>query len=288
MDESESGVLNLELIYSWGFDGSTGQAQYNMSSPGTDSSLFATTAIPLKLHDQNNTTIWMNPAPASTHFVRPIRLEFAKESKEFVLSQHADLQQQIDGLHPLEVLFDDGRVVNVSGKFLLTLLDGKCLAFLTGTPSMASCPLCQAKPSMLNITDSKNFVMKEGAAQYGISPLHFCIRSLEAVLKLSYRLELQKWAVGSAIIERKKAVQSRIRAAFNVIVDMPRDGGAGTDEMLTVVMKPKFDLFPTCIETIPRQILRPISCNSGIHSPSLSAALSYLAKPEKPISTARC
>lgn len=67
MEEKGLTILELELMYSWGFDGSTGQSQYNMSSPGTDSSLFATTTIPLKLHLQDSTTIWLNPSPASTH-----------------------------------------------------------------------------------------------------------------------------------------------------------------------------------------------------------------------------
>lgn len=48
------------------------------------------------------------------------------------------------------------------------------------------------------------------------------------MLKLSYRLEKKKWRAGDAINWRKKAIQAKIKTNFGVIVDMPRDGGAGT------------------------------------------------------------
>lgn len=223
--------VSAELICSWGFDGSTGQSQYNMRIDGTDSSLFVTAAIPLALQSQELGEIWKNPAPASTRFVRPVRLEFTKETKELVLSTRDDIQRQIDEMQPFKVQLSEDLLVTVRAQFHLTLIDGKCLAFLTGTPSMASCPLCQAKPSALNSEKAQQegkFAIKNGADQYGVSPLHFAIRVLEGLLKLSYRLEKKKWRVGDAINGRKKAVQANIKAVFAVIVDMPRDGGAGT------------------------------------------------------------
>lgn len=117
--------------------------------------------------------------------------------------------------------------VAIVADFHLTMIDGKCLAYLTDTPSMASCPFCQAKPTKLNLP-ATNFQMSPGSDAYGIQPLHFCICVLNAVLNLSYRLEELTWSVGKKIEARKKVMQERLKREFGVIVDMPRDGGAGT------------------------------------------------------------
>lgn len=108
------------LIYSWGFDGSTGQSQYNRRMAGTDSSLFATTAIPLKLVDPQLGVLWENPAPASTRFVRPVCLQFAKETKDLVLATRVRIQDQIDRLEPEAFFLTDELLANLQAQFHLT------------------------------------------------------------------------------------------------------------------------------------------------------------------------
>jgi hypothetical protein len=220
--------LDLELSFSWGFDGSTGHSIYNMKMDrnSSDAALFATTAVPLKLSSKEFGTIWENPSPASPRFVRPLQLQFSKETKELVLDTKAKFQQQIKELQAIKTTISNDVQVSIKSYFHLTMIDGKCLAFLTGTPSMASCPLCQAKPSQLNTI--RDFDILPGADVYGIQPLHFCICTLNGMLNLSYRLDLKQWNVGEKIKDRKKIIQARIKSEFNVHVDMPRDGGAGT------------------------------------------------------------
>lgn len=61
-----------KLILSWGFDGSTGHSNYNQafsssetSEGNSDSSLIATTTIPLRLLTEDDTIYWCNRMPQS-------------------------------------------------------------------------------------------------------------------------------------------------------------------------------------------------------------------------------
>ena len=78
-----------EIIFSYGFDGSSGQAAYKQKfdSPGVklDNSLFATTVIPLRLVANNNLNLSNNQAPQSIRFGRPLKLDYLKETKDHVL-----------------------------------------------------------------------------------------------------------------------------------------------------------------------------------------------------------
>ena len=80
-----------EIIFSYGFDGSSSQAAYKQKfdSPGvkSDNSLFATTVIPLRLVANNNPIFWTNQAPQPIRFCWPLKLEYTKETKEHVLKE---------------------------------------------------------------------------------------------------------------------------------------------------------------------------------------------------------
>jgi hypothetical protein len=131
--KDETSKLELTLMYSWGFDGSSGHSNYNMKfrDNGSDGSLFATTAIPLKLFSRSLGTVWKNPSSASSRFVRPLRLEFIKESKEVILNTKCNIQQQIDNLRSFKTTCE-GMEIEVKAEFFLTLIDGKCLSIITG------------------------------------------------------------------------------------------------------------------------------------------------------------
>ena len=80
-----------KIIFSYGFDGSSGQAEYKQKFDGpgvkSDNSLFATTVIPLRLVENNNLTLWNNQAPQSIKFCRPLKLEYMKKAKEHALKE---------------------------------------------------------------------------------------------------------------------------------------------------------------------------------------------------------
>ena len=91
--DSKPLVTRLTLRYKAGFDGSTGQSVYKqVTSTGNprniqeEASLF----FPLQLTGYDGTTkyiFWRNPAPSSTHYCRPLRFCFVKETKEVLLAE---------------------------------------------------------------------------------------------------------------------------------------------------------------------------------------------------------
>lgn len=82
-------IPNIEavLIVSWGFDGSTGFSAYKQrfsnsnaenGKKNSDSSLFATTCIPLRLITSTGIILSNNPTTQSVRFCRPISLQWIK------------------------------------------------------------------------------------------------------------------------------------------------------------------------------------------------------------------
>ena len=71
-----------EIIFSYGFDGSSGQATYKQKFDGpgvkSDNSLFATTVISHRLVANNNLILWNNQPLQSIRFCRPLKLEYIK------------------------------------------------------------------------------------------------------------------------------------------------------------------------------------------------------------------
>lgn len=84
MEDQGTDFLMAELILSYGFDGSSGQANYKqkyMEGKCLDSNLFATTVTPLRLIDASKNIIWNNRTPQSIRFCRPLKLEFVKKAR---------------------------------------------------------------------------------------------------------------------------------------------------------------------------------------------------------------
>jgi len=98
MDTENFQHTDVVLLLSWGMDGSSGQAKYkqraSLPSNMVDSTLFATTAIPLRLTSSNK-LLWQNPCPQSPSFCRPIRIQFVKETKELVLAEKQKVEQEL-------------------------------------------------------------------------------------------------------------------------------------------------------------------------------------------------
>jgi len=193
MDSLNIKVLNAEIIFSYGFDGSSGQSQYKQKfeSPGTqsDSTLFATTIIPLRIQTENKIVLWNNRTPQSIRFCRPLHLKYAKETKELVLQEKYNINQEILELQDLELHLGDN-LLRIKYKLFMTLIDGKILNILTGNKCSQSCPICGATPQKFaKVEDlrSEVFEPKPNTLQYGISPLHAWIRFFECIIHISYR-----------------------------------------------------------------------------------------------------
>jgi len=234
-----SARLNTELFCSWGFDGSSGHSNYKIKGENieADSSLFATTLIPLRLIcTDTQRIIWENPSPQSVRFCRPLSLKFCKETTQLICDERERVEQSISLLTP--DIFDlegFGEVV-VRYNLALTLIDGKVLTALMGAKSASVCPYCKAGPASFNSLENLNsgmFAVEPHAFKHGMGQLHCRIRIMEQCLKVSYKLTVQKFAKRLTQAEkdiisyRKRDIQKKMRDAFGLRVDFVKQG-AGT------------------------------------------------------------
>ncbi|KAF2878861.1 hypothetical protein ILUMI_27311 [Ignelater luminosus] len=105
-------MLVSQLICSYGFVGSSGQALYKQKFPDLqkcsknfEATLFATTTIPLRLISLSGNILWNNQAPQSVRFCCPIKLRCAKETNDHVLKEKKSVDEEITlacqySLHP--------------------------------------------------------------------------------------------------------------------------------------------------------------------------------------------
>jgi len=132
MKNQQTTLSSAELILSYGFDGSTGQANYNQAysngQPNNDdSSLFASSVTPLRLIDSAGNVLWNNRTPQSIRFCRPLKLEFLKESKAVVILENLHIQEEIKNLVPCQVILNDKQIIYVKFSLYLTVIDAKYL-----------------------------------------------------------------------------------------------------------------------------------------------------------------
>lgn len=130
--------FEIKLTSKYGFDGSSGQAQFNQQlSETSDSNLFAVTMTPLLL-ESSDFKIWENSSPSSVRYCRPLSLEFVKESKELNVKTQKDLQQ-IRELEAFIILIPDGKLLSIDYKLILSAVDGKVVSHITNTSSFQCC-----------------------------------------------------------------------------------------------------------------------------------------------------
>ena len=98
--------------------------------------------------------IWVNQRSSSSHFCRPLHLQYKKETKEISQEEETLLRNEIENLedHEIDKFLDNGNnmKVKITFKVDLTMLDGKVVNALTNTNSTQSCNVCGAKPSEMN------------------------------------------------------------------------------------------------------------------------------------------
>lgn len=240
---TNSTEIEAELIYSYGFDGSSGHSPYNQGFHNTqntslnDECLLATTLIPLRLRLLNNKNkiLWNNKLSHSPRFCRPKKLKFVKETKEIILLEKKALDDEIGNLQTHAIICLGNVRICTKFQLYMTLIDEKVLNNITETSSMQSCPICHATPkqfnNILSIKEGK-FVPIETSLQYGISPLHAWIRIFELCLHIAYRLPIKKGQIRSVkdkklCAEQKDKIQLMLWEKLQIKVDKPKPGGGG-------------------------------------------------------------
>ena len=140
-------VLNLLLELKLGFDGSSGQSEYKQRFQDVTLSDFFTSTVPIKLSlcENPNVVIWKNSRPSSTRFCRPIKVQFARETKELTLREKENIESQINNLQLFEMtLPEDNICVRITFVIYLTMIDSKVGNVLTDNNSTQKCFICGA------------------------------------------------------------------------------------------------------------------------------------------------
>lgn len=143
--EHMENVTECILIACQGFDESTGQSSYkqkfDLDEPdSSDSSLFVSTMIPIRLVHSLNRLIWVNRSPQSVRFCRPIKIEYAKESFAKIQEEKHNLDIQVANLQNFT---SHNANISVNFKTYMTWIDGKVLNVLTNTKSTQCCPIAR-------------------------------------------------------------------------------------------------------------------------------------------------
>lgn len=235
LESSNLDTIELIMKSKWGFDGSSGQSQYNqeLQACSDDSSLFAVTLTPLQISSAA-LTLWENKSPSSIRFCRVISIEFIKESKAVNVAKFKYFQDQIDNLNCTVIELSNGKTVTVKHELHMTQVDGKVVSHVTETSSFQRCSTCNAAPSQMNdLKNLKNGVFEPDLTTYrfGLSILHSWLRCLDCILHIGYNKDFGKWQARKENKElqksRKKEIQRSFENLFNIRIDQPLAGGSG-------------------------------------------------------------
>lgn len=242
IEELKGEIKELSLLIKWGCDGAQ-QKNYKQkftTSNESDENLFSTCMVPIQMSfdtaEGKKIIIWQNPAPSSTRYCRPIKLNFTKETTELINKEVNSIQKEIDMLCPIEV-HEEHFHVFVKPVFMLTMIDGKiCTALSTVTTSSQTCYICGAKPSEMNkpaLILSKPVDI--ASMKFGLSPLHSWIRFMECLLHISYRLDIKVWQARGKdnkekVKSRKERIQRDFRNELGLLIDMPTQQAGNTND----------------------------------------------------------
>lgn len=236
--ESES-VLMLTSKY--GCDGTSGFSMYKQKfvDSSTDESIFMISMVPISLFVVNENykaqSIWENSKSNSTRLCRPLKFEFAKETKEKILLEMNTVRKEVQNLTPSKIELN-GKTYFVKHKLHNTMIDGKVCQALTNTSSSNNCVICGAKPTQMNdieaVAKRKSDI---SAYQYGLQTLHAWIRLMECVLHISYRLTFQRWACKEEqhkqhLASAKSRIQNQLRNELGILVDLIKQGSGNTND----------------------------------------------------------
>ena len=236
------GIIPATFTFCWGFDGASGQRMYRMAYSNQDngdrddSSLFAAVLSPILLQDGNSNILWKNLNSQSSSSVRPILLEFHKETTAYVINVKNEINREIRALEPVTVEVGNGKSLCVHARMLLTLIDGKGFNIITGTHS-SRCPICHAGRNEINNFENHGtdiFAPRGHGLLHGIQGMHGWIKFAEHVFQLAYNIPV--WEAEQEGLEfdaddlkadTKQQIQDAYRREKGLRIDMPAQFGSG-------------------------------------------------------------
>jgi hypothetical protein len=150
------------------------------------------------------------------------------------MEEYKRLQDEISSLE--DFILHEMPMVRVSFKGLFTLVDGKVVCAITGFSS-DKCSQCGKGRKELRRKDS-DFDPVVNNFQFGVSILHFGIRTFETLLKIGYKKELKIFTAQEAkmdslqfkekVSKGELLVKKRFQDELGLVVDRARPGGFGS------------------------------------------------------------
>ena len=250
---SSAKSVRAEMIVTWGMDGTTAQSKYNQAKNSTDNRTVkddSLITVSMSMHqltfkdeNKNDLCLWDNEKSQSVFSVRPIQLEFEKETKEVVKDIYKNIDSQIAKLGSEKFLCED-MILEVSYKFYPTMMDGKDYTYITDTSANCVCQCCGATPNEMSdiknlengrfTKEDKNF--KKENLKFNLQPLHTTSNVVKHLYEMSFRKKVMKhWkslteAEEKLIAQETTEVKEKMWNAFKVRINEPRQGGVGTSD----------------------------------------------------------
>ena len=227
LDDDEPFVVENDEVSTDNVNNSLPQQNIDKYLP--DKAVFIISFVPLALKANGN-MVWINELPNSVHYCRPIKFEFLKEEDKYVLDQYKYYSDILYMEKTYNFSFRD-TFFNINFSLKCTMIDGKICNVLTGQKASNCCNICGVGPKYLNnLENIQQRSCNMNFAKFGLSTLHFWIRSLEYMLHVAYRFNPEdgcKLKTKEEVIDRKKKLQIALRKDLQLPVDVVKQG-AGT------------------------------------------------------------
>lgn len=196
-----SGSHNFLLSVAYGFDASGGHKNPHQIFENDDNftdqmlqTMFATTFIIISIKCTDTGSEWLNPAPQSTRFCRPLRLAFEKESDENIIVEKNRLQTEVENFVPFQTSVE-GKNVTITYDAELTTIDDKDLNTILGNKATTRCPLCKLTMYEYAHDIDVKYDLPSNIYAHGLGLLHCFINILDFFLQLSYKIPFKTWAI---------------------------------------------------------------------------------------------
>ena len=216
----------IKVFLKYGGDGMTDGSDYKIIKrlPDTcDNSTFVV-SICFLLITQNDKIIFENPSPSSNLYLRPVRMYFKKETRDFIQGCFKELEEEIKELASCSFRFEN-KDFTLNSVFFPSMCDGKVINAIEEIGWSRKCYICSEQGDKLSkIKPSESSFTSIDIFKYGLQPLHILIRATEWVLKISYSLGSQGLSSSEQkefLKNRQGIVHQRIVQGFGLNVDVP-------------------------------------------------------------------
>lgn len=101
------------------------------TSLNPESHVYTTNIVPINIKFESH-DVWDNPACGSNRLCRPFRIHFLKDTKELMVNEYNEFNNQVQELKPTIIKQQEGKEIHILCDFLFTMVDLKTAYAVTG------------------------------------------------------------------------------------------------------------------------------------------------------------